>query len=303
MVVLLIVWCGVDAPDEPGAAAAAGADRQQPGVHRRCGRLDAAADPAFAARGGATSTARPSPADAGACREEPPHYAFAPNVGMLLGLIGILMAFGHSILAMTGEESLAQVNRELEHPKHKNLMRAGMVIFIYSLLFTSLVSFFAYALIPDDVAAAVLRQPDHRHRDVRGRPDAAQAAVPGLRRHRRLPDAGRRRQHVDRRVERRAEPRVGRRRDDRLVPRAAPEIRHDLPDDQPDRRACSSSRSSAPRQHLHARRGVRVRRRLELRVQGAGDARPALQGQSPQREWKVPFNSGSAATRFRSGSA
>jgi hypothetical protein len=50
---------------------------------------------------------------------------------------------------MSGEESLAQVNRELEYPKHKNLMRAGLVIFIYSLLFTSLVSFFAYALIPD----------------------------------------------------------------------------------------------------------------------------------------------------------
>ena len=70
---------------------------------------------------------------------------------MLLGLIGILMAFGHSFLAMSGEESLAQVNRELEYPKHQNLMKAGMVIFVYSLLFTSLVSFFAYALIPDDV--------------------------------------------------------------------------------------------------------------------------------------------------------
>jgi amino acid transporter len=82
---------------------------------------------------------------------EPPHFAFAPNVGMLLGLIGILMAFGHSFLAMSGEESLAQVNRELEYPKHENLMKAGLVIFVYSLLFTSLVSFFAYALIPDDV--------------------------------------------------------------------------------------------------------------------------------------------------------
>ena len=61
------------------------------------------------------------------------------------------MAFGHSFLAMSGEESLAQVNRELEYPKHTNLMKAGMVIFVYSLLFTSLVSFFAYALIPDDV--------------------------------------------------------------------------------------------------------------------------------------------------------
>jgi len=70
---------------------------------------------------------------------------------MLLGLIGILMAFGHSILAMSGEETLAQVNRELEYPKHQNLMRAGLIIFIYSLLFTSLVSFFAYMIIPDQV--------------------------------------------------------------------------------------------------------------------------------------------------------
>jgi amino acid transporter len=77
------------------------------------------------------------------------HFTLLGNAGKLLGLIGILMAFGHSILAMSGEESLAQVNRELEYPKHKNLMRAGFVIFVYSLLFTSLVSFFAYAIIPD----------------------------------------------------------------------------------------------------------------------------------------------------------
>jgi amino acid transporter len=71
------------------------------------------------------------------------------RTGSLLGLIGILIAFGHSLLAMSGEESLAQVNRELEYPKHQNLMRAGMVIFVYSLLFTSLVSFFAYSIIPE----------------------------------------------------------------------------------------------------------------------------------------------------------
>jgi amino acid transporter len=82
--------------------------------------------------------------------ETEPRFGIVPSAGALLGLIGILMAFGHSFLAMSGEESLAQVNRELEHPKHKNLMRAGFVIFLYSLLFTSLVSFFAYALIPDD---------------------------------------------------------------------------------------------------------------------------------------------------------
>ena len=50
---------------------------------------------------------------------------------------------------MSGEESLAQVNREIAHPKLKNLERAGFVIFIYSMLFTSLVSFFAVMIIPD----------------------------------------------------------------------------------------------------------------------------------------------------------
>jgi amino acid transporter len=65
--------------------------------------------------------------------------------------IAILVGFGHSILAMSGEESLAQVYREIEHPKVKNLKRTGMIIFVYSLLFTSLVSFFATAIIPDAV--------------------------------------------------------------------------------------------------------------------------------------------------------
>jgi amino acid transporter len=83
--------------------------------------------------------------------ERETRYAFPAHPGMLIGLIGILVALGHSLLAMSGEESLAQVNRELEYPKHQNLMRAGLVIFVYSLLFTSLVSFFAYSIIPDEV--------------------------------------------------------------------------------------------------------------------------------------------------------
>ena len=65
------------------------------------------------------------------------------------GLFGILMAFGHSILAMSGEESLAQVNREIEHPKLKNLKRAAIVIAIYSLIFTGGATLMASMLIPD----------------------------------------------------------------------------------------------------------------------------------------------------------
>ncbi|MGA3314979.1 MAG: APC family permease [Candidatus Korobacteraceae bacterium] len=80
------------------------------------------------------------------------------SLGWLLGtwaaripLIMMLVGFGHSVLAMSGEESLAQVNREIEHPKLKNLEKTGLVIFLYSLLFTGLVSFFAVMIIPDKV--------------------------------------------------------------------------------------------------------------------------------------------------------
>ncbi|MGC2489925.1 MAG: APC family permease, partial [Candidatus Sulfotelmatobacter sp.] len=71
-------------------------------------------------------------------------------LGILTTLI-VFVGFGHSVLAMSGEETLAQVNREIEHPKLKNLEKTGLVIFIYSLLFTSLVSFFAVMIIPDKV--------------------------------------------------------------------------------------------------------------------------------------------------------
>ncbi|MGC2160792.1 MAG: APC family permease [Silvibacterium sp.] len=74
-----------------------------------------------------------------------------------LGIFGIIMAFGHSILAMSGEETLAQVNREIEHPKLKNLKRAAIVIAIYSFIFTGIVSLLAVMLIPDAVRIPVYR--------------------------------------------------------------------------------------------------------------------------------------------------
>jgi amino acid transporter len=68
-----------------------------------------------------------------------------------IGLLGILIGLGHSVLAMSGEETLAQVYREIEHPKLANLKKTALVIFLYSLVFTSLVSFFAVMIIPDHV--------------------------------------------------------------------------------------------------------------------------------------------------------
>ncbi|MFP5210060.1 MAG: APC family permease [Acidobacteriota bacterium] len=66
----------------------------------------------------------------------------------IFGLFGILMAFGHSVLAMSGEETLAQVNREIGHPKLKNLKRAAIIIAIYSLIFTGGATLLASMLIP-----------------------------------------------------------------------------------------------------------------------------------------------------------
>lgn len=81
------------------------------------------------------------------------HTSLATN----FGLFGIIIAFGHSVLAMSGEETLAQVNREIAHPKLKNLKRAALVIAVYSFIFTGLVTLFSVMLIPDSVRVPLYR--------------------------------------------------------------------------------------------------------------------------------------------------
>ena len=149
MVVLLILWSGLTILTRPGNQRLPPAPVPNNLAYNRdaVGWLPNIAPGALH-----ELPAEVSPPDSGAEKTTAePRYGLVPNAGALLGLIGILIAFGHSFLAMSGEESLAQVNRELEYPKHRNLMKAGMVIFLYSMLFTSLVSFFAYAIIPDTV--------------------------------------------------------------------------------------------------------------------------------------------------------
>ncbi len=84
-------------------------------------------------------------------------FGFLKHTSLLksFGLFGILMAFGHTVLAMSGEETLAQVNREIQHPKLKNLKRAAIVIALYSLIFTGGASLLAVMLIPDNVRVSV----------------------------------------------------------------------------------------------------------------------------------------------------
>src|SRR5215467_8647896 len=78
-------------------------------------------------------------------------WLYGVHFAHFAGLIAVFVGLGHSVLAMSGEESLAQVYREIESPKLPNLKKTGLVIFIYSLVFTSLVSFFAVMIIPDGV--------------------------------------------------------------------------------------------------------------------------------------------------------
>jgi amino acid transporter len=94
----------------------------------------------------------PNPLLPGAMRLDPRSLGWLDGTWLShLTFIILFVGFGHSVLAMSGEETLAQVNREIEHPKLKNLQKTGLVIFVYSLVFTSLVSFFGVMIIPDQV--------------------------------------------------------------------------------------------------------------------------------------------------------
>jgi nucleotide-binding universal stress UspA family protein len=69
----------------------------------------------------------------------------------LVGILGVVLAFGHSILAMSGEETLAQVYREVESPKLPNFKRAAFIVFLYSFLLTGTMNVLAVLLIPDEL--------------------------------------------------------------------------------------------------------------------------------------------------------
>jgi amino acid transporter len=76
-----------------------------------------------------------------------------------IGLVGILIGLGHSVLAMSGEETMAQVYREIQHPKLRNLEKAGFIIFFYSIVFTAGVAFCAVMIVPDSVRGSFSDNP------------------------------------------------------------------------------------------------------------------------------------------------
>lgn len=66
-----------------------------------------------------------------------------------LPFVILIVALGHSLLAMSGFETLAQVYRELAHPKVKNLRLTANIICTYSLISTGVISVLAVMIIPD----------------------------------------------------------------------------------------------------------------------------------------------------------
>ncbi|HOQ45826.1 MAG TPA: APC family permease [Bryobacteraceae bacterium] len=68
-------------------------------------------------------------------------------------LVAIIVAFGHSFLAMSGFETLAQVYREIASPKLKNLKITANIVCGYAVISTGLVTIMAVMIISDSVRA------------------------------------------------------------------------------------------------------------------------------------------------------
>jgi amino acid transporter len=66
-----------------------------------------------------------------------------------IGAIAVIIAFGHSLLSMSGFETLAQVYREIAYPKMKNLMYTGNLVCVYAVFCTGVITMFAVMIIPD----------------------------------------------------------------------------------------------------------------------------------------------------------
>src|SRR5882672_6366665 len=72
---------------------------------------------------------------------------FKGTVWPTIPAIAILIAFGHSLLSMSGFETLAQVYREIAYPKMKNLRITGNLVCVYAVFSTGLITLFAGMII------------------------------------------------------------------------------------------------------------------------------------------------------------
>src|SRR5438128_1063529 len=89
----------------------------------------------------------------------PPHLLFSDEgLGWFKGtwwptvpIAAIIIAFGHSVLSMSGFETLAQVYREIEFPKLKSLTIRADIVCIFATISTGGIILLAAMIIPDSV--------------------------------------------------------------------------------------------------------------------------------------------------------
>jgi amino acid transporter len=89
----------------------------------------------------------------------PSNLEFGPtDLGWLAGTewlqlsaVVIVIAFGHSLLAMSGFETLAQVYREIASPKLRNLKITGYLVCGFAVVCTGVITLMAGMIIPDDI--------------------------------------------------------------------------------------------------------------------------------------------------------
>jgi len=66
-----------------------------------------------------------------------------------ISFVVIMVSIGHSLLAMSGFETLAQVYREIAYPKLKNLRITANIVCTYAVICTGIISLLAVMIIPD----------------------------------------------------------------------------------------------------------------------------------------------------------
>ncbi len=66
-----------------------------------------------------------------------------------ISAVAVIVAFGHSLLAMSGFETLAQVYREIETPKLRNLKITGTIVCVFAVFSTGVITLLAGMIIPD----------------------------------------------------------------------------------------------------------------------------------------------------------
>src|SRR5439155_27039597 len=66
-------------------------------------------------------------------------------------VVAIIIAFGHSLLAMSGFETLAQVYREIAYPKLKILQITATIVCAFAVVCTGVTTLLAGMIIPDSI--------------------------------------------------------------------------------------------------------------------------------------------------------